>query len=326
MRRLTVTAALAGYDHVRDLATGDVSPQGADLLVLSYPIEEMFERFLRLREWHISEMSLAKYCALRSQGDTSMVGLPVFPLRAFRHSAMYVRGDSPLSNPSQLAGRTVGVPEWAQTAGVYVRGLLTHEYGVAVHDVTWVQAGVNQPGRLEKVRVALPAGVRCSSMPESSLNDLLLAGAIDAVFAAHPPDGTGDGSIRPLLADRRAEEAAYWSRTGIFPIMHLVVVRDDVVADHPWLPLSLYRAFDEAKRRSAARMLDTVVPRFPSPWVADAARDVVAEHGDPWPYGIHPNRPTLEAFLSYSWEQGLLATPLTPDDLFPADTADGYRV
>ncbi len=156
-----LTLAISDYDHVRDLVSGAVVPEGLDLVPVELAVEEIFFRAVKFREWDVCEMSMAKYVALRSQGDASMVAIPVFPSRLFRHSSIYVRRDGPVREPRDLVGRKVGLPEWAQTAAVYSRGFLAHQFGVPLRDIEWVQAGVNEPGRAEKVELNLPQGSGC---------------------------------------------------------------------------------------------------------------------------------------------------------------------
>jgi 4,5-dihydroxyphthalate decarboxylase len=255
MKKLALTAALADYDHVRDLALGRVQADGIELTCLTLPIEEIFFRFIVYREWEVSEISLAKYVALTAQGDESYWALPVFPSRVFRHSSIYVRSDGPVTSVQDLVGRRVGIPEWAQTAAVYSRGFLQHQYGIDLASIQWVQAGVNQPGRIEKVDVDLPHGVNVARISDKSLNQMLLSGEIDAAMAARPPDAfmNNDRRVRRLFANYRQVEQDYYRSTGIFPIMHAVAVRRDVLHHHPWVPRNLFKAFDEAKRRSVAR-------------------------------------------------------------------------
>ncbi|MFZ0042428.1 MAG: hypothetical protein WAK93_14040, partial [Solirubrobacteraceae bacterium] len=219
---LRLTLALSDSDHVRDLVTGAVGVEGIDLTCLTYEVEEIFFRFTRYREWDVGELSMGKFSALRAAGDTSIVGIPVFTSRAFRHSALYVRADGPRDDPRALAGGRIGIPEWTVTATVYGRDLLAKEYDVALTDVEWVQGGTNEPGRIETLPVCVPDGVRVRPEPHSALNDLLLAGEIDAILAPHPPAAFEDGSRRlvRLFRDPVAVERAYLERTGIFPIMH----------------------------------------------------------------------------------------------------------
>lgn len=326
---LPLTLAVHDYDHVRDLASGAVGVEGVRLRCLHYPVEEIFFRFTRFREWDVSELSLAKYASLRAAGDDSLVAIPVFTSRSFRHSAIFVRADGPVDDPAALAGARIGVPEWTQTATVYARGVLAHEFGVALADVSWVQAGTNEPGRTEGVAVALPPGVSLTPMPEDTLNDLLLAGEIDALIAAHPPADFEhrSGRIVRLFSDHRAVEERSYHETGVFPIMHVVALQADLHARHPWIAMNLFTAFEAAKQRSLTRALDVNSPRFPVPWGpanAQRAQQLIGE--DCWPYGIEPNRRTLESFLQLAVEQGVCARRLTPEELFVPEVQQAYRV
>lgn len=328
-KNLELTLAVNDYDHVRDLVDGRVPVQGVDLTCLQYPVEEIFFRFTLLREWHVSELSLAKYSSLRGRGDESLVGIPVFPSRTFRHSAIFVRDDGPLDDPAALAGRRIGIPEWTQTATVYVRGLLAERYGVDLRNVEWVQAGTNEPGRIEGVPVSLPDGVRVTSVADRTLNEMLLSGELDAVIAAHPPADflNRSGRIVRLFSDYRAVEQEFFRQTGVFPIMHLIVLRADVNESYPWVAMNLLTAFEEAKRRSLERTTDPNAPRFPLPWsfaTAEAARELFG--GDSWPYGIEPNRPTLEHFLRLAYDQGVCERQLAPEELFAPQVQQVYRI
>jgi 4,5-dihydroxyphthalate decarboxylase len=314
-----LTLAINDYDHVRDVVSGRVPVEGVDLTCLQFGVEEIFFRFTHHREWDVSELSLAKFSSLRAARDESLVGIPVFPSRTFRHSALYVRADGPLDDPDALAGGRIGVPEWTQTATVWVRGLLQDRYGVALEGVEWFQGGTNEPGRTEGVSVELPRG----------LNDMLVAGELDAVIAAHPPTEfqRASGRVVRLFRDHRAAEEDYYRETGVFPIMHVVAIRRDVHDAHPWVAMNLFTAFEEAKRRSLERALDLNAPRFPVPWgPANAQRAAETFGGDFWPYGIEPNRVTLDAFLGYAHEQGVCARRLAPEDLFVQQVRETFRI
>jgi 4,5-dihydroxyphthalate decarboxylase len=327
--RLHLSLAVADYDHVHDLVAGVVRPEGVVLTPFVLPVEEIFFRFTKHLEWDVSELSLAKYVALASHGEAAMVALPIFPSRVFRHSAIYVRAGGPVSEVKDLEGKTIGVPEWAQTAGVYVRGMLAETYGLDLASVRWVQAGVNQPGREEKVKLRLPVGLRCESRPHRSLDALLLEGEVDAVITARPPAAFSarDGRIARLFPKHREEERSYFEGTGIFPIMHTVTVRRGVLARHPWVGTSLFKAFEEAKRRSLERMFDITASRIPLPWAASFAADIRASFGDdPWPYGLEANRRTLEAFCRFANDQGVTARLMSPEDLFPAELHSSVKV
>ncbi len=317
---LRLTLATDDYDHVRDLASGLVSAQGIEITHLCLSVEEIFYRFTAYGEWQVSEYSFAKYVSRRGQGDHSITAIPVFPSRVFRLSSFYVRDDDSVTGLQDLGGRRVGVPEWSVTAGVYARGYLEHEAGVPLTEIEWVQAGMNEPGREEKASLALPDGLRYSQVGDRSLSEMLLAGDIDAMIVPRPPAhfAAGRPGMRRLLADYRGAEEAHFRNCGIFPIMHTIAIRSSVLESHPWVAVNLMKAFEEAKRRSLARALDATMSHFPVPWgFDDASRAQTLFGADIWPYGIEPNRPTLEAFLQYAHEQGLTPQPLAVEDLFP---------
>ena len=329
MTKVPLTLAIGEYDHVRDLFDGTVPVTGVDLTVLRLPIEEMFYRFLLHGEFDVSELSFAKIVALAAQDDSRFVPLPVFPSRVFRHSSIYVRSDSGIGRPEELAGKRIGVPEWAQTAAIYSRGLLAHEYGVELASIHWHQAGVNEPGRREKVALELPAGFRLTVVADRSLSEMLLAGDLDAILSARPPAPitAGDPRVRRLFADYRDVELAYARKTGIFPIMHVIAMRREVFDRDRWLAMNLFKAFDAARLRSLERAADITASFFPLPWIPDElrrARELFG--GDPWPYGIEANRTTIEAFLRYAFEQGVCRRLLTAEALFPPEVQETFRI
>ena len=324
-----LTLAINDYDHVRDLVSGRVPVEGVRLRGLTLAIEEIFFRFTAFREWDASELSLGKFASLRAAGDESLVGIPVFPSRVFRHSGIYVHADGGLSEPGELAGRRIGVPEWVVTAGIYTRGILAHEYGVPLGGVEWFQGGVNEPGREELVAPSLPKGITLTPVSDRSLEDMLVAGDLDAIVAPRAPAGMSDptrGIVR-LVANHRAAETGYYERTGVFPIMHLVVIKAEVHERYPWIAGNLMRAFERAKRLSLERFDDVSASRFPIPWSWDAlpsARKLLGD--DPWPYGLELNRTTLDTFLGYAHEQGVCARRLAPEELFPESLRRDFRI
>jgi 4,5-dihydroxyphthalate decarboxylase len=322
MARIPLSLAIGAYDHVRDLLNGAISPEGIELLAHELAIEEVTFRFTRFAEWDACELSFGKTVALLAQDDPQLVPIPVFPSRVFRHSALYVPLNSSLKGPRELEGKRIGVPEWAQTAGIYVRGLLQHEYGVDLTAIDWVQAGVREPGRGEKVALQLPAGLKLTPMPDKSLSQMLAAGELDAVISARAPQ-----NARRLLADCQALELAYWKKTRIFPIMHVVVLRKDVYQRNRWIAMNLLKAFEAAKQRSLARALELGVSHAPLPWIADHAarwRELAGE--DFWPYGAEANRTTLEAFLQYAFEQGVCQRRLQLEELFAPETLQRFKI
>lgn len=313
---IALSLAINPYDHARGLHAA-----GIDLNVLDLPIEEIFFRFTKFREWDASEMSFGKTVSLMSQPAPDIIAIPVFPSRVFRHSAIYVGKASGIKTPKELEGRRVGIPEWAQTAGMYVRGLLQHEYGVDLSRIGWHQAGVHQPGRIEKVQLKLPQGVSIRAVPDRSLADMLARGDLDAVISARDPGG------QRLFPDYQEIEAAYFRKTRIYPIMHVIVLRRAVYERDRWIAMNLLKAFDEAKRQSMARIVEIGLSHVPMPWLAEHARrwrEMAGE--DFWPYGIEPNRPTLEAFVQYAFEQGVTQRKLQVEELFAPETRESFKI
>ena len=312
--RIALSLAISPYDHAREL-----DPQGIALQVLELPIEEIFYRFTKFREWDASEMSFGKTISLLSQPGPDIVAIPVFPSRVFRHSAIYVR--SAIRTPKDLEGKRVGIPEWAQTAGIYARGLLQHEYGVDLASIDWCQAGVREPGRVEKVQLHLPAGVRVTPVADRSLAQMLASGELDAAISARDPGGTR------LFADYPEVEEAYFRKTRIYPIMHVIVLRRAVYERDRWIAMNLLKAFEAAKRRSMARLVEIGLSHVPMPWLPEHARrwrELAGE--DFWPYGIEPNRPTLEAFAHYAFEQGVTPRRLLIEELFAPETRESFKI
>src|SRR5436853_2462840 len=246
-----LTLAVCDYEHVREITQGLVRADGITLTPLIFPsIEEITFRFTKGLESDISELSFGKYISLTSQGNAPMLAIPVFPSRVHRHSAIYVRKDRGIRTAKDLEGRAVGIPEWAQTAGIYVRGILTEGYGVDLAKIRWLQAGVNEPGRAEKVELKLPAGIRYEPRPDTSLSAMLASGEVDAVISARAPAAFAPGGpVVRLYPNYRAEEERFFRKTGIFPIMHLMTMRRTVFEQHPWIAMNLFKMFDEAKRR-----------------------------------------------------------------------------
>ncbi|HEX9396797.1 MAG TPA: 4,5-dihydroxyphthalate decarboxylase [Burkholderiales bacterium] len=314
--RIPLTLALSPYDHTRDLR-----PRGIDLNLLELPIEEIFYRFTRFREFEGSEMSAAKTVALLAGEKPDIIALPVFVSRVFRHSSIYVAKGAGIRRPTDLEGRRVGVPEWSQTAGIYARGMLAHEYGVDLKSIDWRQAGVREPGRVEKVSLQLPQGLRVTPVPEKSLSAMIKNGELDAVISAREVPG------ERLFPDYRAAEAEYFRKTRIFPIMHMVVLRREVYERNRWIAMNLFQAFHAAKERSLERLREIGLSHVPLPWLPEttrAWREAMGE--DFWPYGIEPNRPTLEAFLQYAYEQGVCRRHLAPEELFAPETLESFKI
>jgi 4,5-dihydroxyphthalate decarboxylase len=327
--RLHLTLAATDYDHVRDLVDGAVTADGIVLTGMVLPVEEIFFRFIKNQEWDVSEMSFGKFIGFAAQGNSPFVGIPVFPSRVFRHSAFYVRADRGIKSPKDLEGKTVGIPEWAQTAGIYARGFLAETAGVDLGKIKWVQAGMNEAGREEKVEFKLPPGIQYSQRRDTSVSAMLLSGELDAAISARVPNAfsQGGGKIARLYPEYRGEEMRYFESTGIFPIMHVIAMRRALFERYPWVAMNLFKAFEAAKERSLGRINDLTASRIPVPWSASVAGEWGKAFGaDPFPYGVEANRKTLDAFCRFAHSQGVTAKKMTPDELFPKEVRASVRV
>ncbi len=327
MSKLQLTMAVSHYDHVVDIALKRVEVEGIDLNLMELPLHDIFQRTVGFADFDIAEMSMAKYVSMRSQGDDRLIALPVFLSRVARHSAIYVRRDR-IRTAADFAGKRIGVPEWAQTAAVYGRGVLAHELGVDLRTIHWVQAGLGEAGRAEKVPLRLPAGLEVTPVSDKSLTQMLDSGELDGLVCATPPNcfHTNKDVVR-FYENPTEAEMAYAKAKKILPIMHGVVVRKVVLDAHPWVAGNLFHAFDTARRHSVKRMAFPGATSVPVPWITEAVKKAQEVMGkDFWPYGVEENRPTLEAFLQFAHEQGVCHRLMTPEELFPAQTLQTVRV
>jgi 4,5-dihydroxyphthalate decarboxylase len=316
MAKLTLRLACGDYDRTLPLRLGTVRPEGVELEVLALEPEEMFYRMARLRDFDVAEFSLSTYTVLRGRGEP-LIAIPVFPSFAFRHSAIFVRDDAGIREPRDLVGKRVGVPKYHMTAAVWVRGILEDEYGVSPSDLHWFEGG--EGAAVKEVDVTLPRGLRHELVPgDRTLGELLAVGELDAFIGARRPAGAGGPArVRRLFPDFRRVERAYYEKTGIFPIMHTVVLKEELVQEHPWLPRALYAAFVEAKALAYRRVADTAVLPYVLPWLVAEVEETRALMGDdPFPYGVSRNRKTVETLAGYSFRQGLAPRRLSAEELF----------
>jgi 4,5-dihydroxyphthalate decarboxylase len=331
MPDINLTLAIGDYLHTRDLVTGKAKPEGVNLTVLNHPFETIAYRFLATYEWEISEFSLATYCTFVANGNSPMVGLPIFPSRVFRHGSIFVRDNGPVKSAADLKGKRLGIPQWTQTAVTYVRGWLADDIGVPLESVEWIQAGVNDPGRKEMATFELPAGIRLTSVQDKSLGEMLASGEIDAVISARPPNVFLDGKhgVRRLIPDYRVQEQAYFRQTGIFPIMHIVVMRRDAYEANRWIARNLLDAFERAKRACLPELNQGMTSFLPTAWGndhVDETNRLLFPDGDPFPYGIEKNRKTLEPFLTWCHEQGVTRRKLTLEEMFPKEVGVELKI
>jgi 4,5-dihydroxyphthalate decarboxylase len=321
-RNVHLTIATTDYDHVRDFRLGDVRAEGIDTTWLTMDIHEIFSRFTLNRDWQVSELSFAKFIAQATRKDADIIGLPVYVSRMFRFSSFYVNKKAGIKSPKDLAGKKIGVSEWAQTATVYMRGWLQNDIGVPLTSIDWYQAGTEEAGRDEKVELDLPNGLRLTPMPDKTLSGMLGSGELDAVMVARQPKVflNKHPDVERLFPDYLKVEREYFAKSNVYPIMHIMAMRKDMLRENPWIARNLFHAFEESRRRCIARFKETRASLYPLHGITDYAASL--EHdvgGDFFPYGIEANRRTLDVFLQYAYEQGLAHRRAQPEEIFPAD-------
>lgn len=319
MADIKLTIACGPYDRTEALKTGEVKPEGIDLTYI--PIQsppEIFSRMIDFKSFDGSEMSLSQYLQMRANGNDEFTALPIFPSRVFRHSFIFVRNN--INSPKDLEGKTVGVPEYWQTAAVWIRGILQHEYDVDLSKLRWIEGGVDVPLSLEEInlRKSMP-GYRPEMLPLGKcLSDELRQGEIDGCIGARKPSCVdGSNEVRRLFPNYREVEKQYFQKTNIFPIMHTFVIRTDLYKKNPWIAESLYKAFRESKRQSLEKMHFTGTIKYTLPWLFHDLEEVdEIFEGDPWPYGLSKNRHVLDAFATYLYEQHFIKEPIDAAALF----------
>jgi 4,5-dihydroxyphthalate decarboxylase len=313
--KLTLASTLT--DRTRPVHDGRAKVEGFEIAPLAGEPEDLFRTAMR-EAWHeITELSMASHMLSVARGDSRYIGVPVFPSRAFRHGAIYIRTDRGITRPEDLAGRTIGTPEYQQTAALWVRGMLREQHGVDTRGISWRSGG-------ERTPLSLPPGMDVQVIaPGDTLEAMLAEGRIDAFIGPRPPACflNRTAPVARLFADTRAAEEAYHRATGFFPIMHCIAVRRDVAAAHPGLPAALHRAFAGAKAMALAELAMVNVLRVSLPWIAqEAARQTEFMGGDPWPYGFARNRDEIAAMCRYALADGLTARELEPEELFHPST------
>lgn len=323
---LSLSLACPLYDRVIPLADGRVVPDGIDLTVLPLAVEEVFWRQLRNQEFDISESSLSSYVMLRSRGDERFIAIPAFTSRFFRHSCVFINTNKKIRKPQDLKGKRIGLPEYQITAVVWLRGIFQDEYGVFPKDIIWRSGGEETPGRVEKIKLSLPAEIDLKPIPSDKyLSKMLDDGELDAMFTARTPScfAAGSPNVARLFENYREVEGEYFKKTGIFPIMHTVIIKRKIYEKNPWIAVNLYKAFCRAKEIAMNSYMETAALHVTLPWINSEVEYTRALLGqDWWPYGLDRNRNTLETFLRYHHEQGLSARLMSIEELFAAETLD----
>ena len=330
MADIHLTLACEDYDRTRPLSDGSVEPEGIDLNYVKLAVEEIFWRMCRYEEFDVAELSMGAFLVAAARGQRPFMAIPVFPSRTFRHRCVFINTASGIERPEDLRGKRVGVPEYTMTAAVWLRGLLQHEYGVKPEEILWYQGGEEQPGRKDRVDFDLPPGIRLEVIPhDKTLNDMTESGGIDALMSPRMPSCFLRGSprVRRLFPDFKQAEMDYFRRTGVFPIMHVIVIRTKIYEEHPWVAQSLYKAFCQAKDLCFSQLYDSNVLRISLPWtVAEYEETRLLMTEDYWPYGFAPNQRVLETLHSYLLEQGLIKQRLELEKLFAPNTLEAFKI
>ena len=322
MTDLPLTIAFWDYDRTRPLVEGLVKPEGIALDVKLLRPRQMFPRMLEDQEFNASELSLASLVSLIGRGACPFVAIPVAVSKFFRHSCVYVRKGAGILTPQDLKGKRIGTTQYSSTAVVYIKGMLRDEYGVEAHDMHWLVGGLTKPTEAPLIPLDLPPELKIEFLPEGrTLEAMFLRGELDALASIYLPQIFIDGhpDIVRLFPDYKEAEKAYYRKTGVFPIMHTIVLRKDVFETHPWAAKSLFRAFCEARDIAVEGLFDTDALRLALPWLIDHVEEAWSVFGkDYWAYGLEANRPALAAVGRYVYEQHLSPRPVSAEEIWRA--------
>ena len=329
MAKLNLSVAVRDYDRTRPLTDGLVAIDGVDPVFMALDPEEIFFRAFRYAEFDICELSLSSFTVKTAQGDCPYVGVPAFVSRAFRHTSIYVRTDR-IKKPADLKGKKIGVPEYQLTANVWARALLEDDHGVKPADIHWIRGGLEEAGRPEKIAITLPKDVKLENAPAGrTLSAMLEAGEIDGFIGPRVPSCFTRGAphVGWLFADPVAAAKDYFKRSGIFPIMHIIGVRREIVSQQPWLPTALFKAFERAKSIALEKLSDTSSAKVTLPFVEERLMEARALMGhDFWSYGVAANHKTLDTFLRHHHAQGLSSRLVKVEELFHPATFETYKL
>lgn len=314
-----LTFAGGNYDRTRPLIDGRVKPEGLELNCIVLQPHEIWTRMLNHYEFDASEMSLSSYLIARSE-DKPFVAIPVFPARAFRHSSIFINTKSGIKDPQDLAGKRIAQAEFQQTATVWARSILDDEYKVSLESIRWFHwYRARMPIKLHKEYVI-------QELPSAKIaEEMLASGELDAMIAASTPQVFLDGlsNVRRLFADSKAAEIEYYRKTGIFPIMHTVVIREEIWRNHPWIATSLFKAFQRAKAIAYESLNARSAFPISLAWIREAVREQKQILGDdPWCYGFAANRHVIESLIRNLFAQGLLPRKLEAEEVFASNTLE----
>ena len=320
MSQLKISFACCPYDRLNPIISRRVPVEGCDCNFFPLRPEELFPRVYGTQDFDVTELSASSHILTTLRGDSQYLAIPAFVSRVFRHGDIYIRTDRGIRSPEDLRGRIVGVPEYQMTAALWIRGILSDEYGVKTSEIRWRNGGLQKPGRAERTPITLPKEIELKTIPpDKALSSMLADGEIDALITAVQPRCFAEKApnVGRLFPDYRAAEEAYFRKTGMFPIMHLMAVRKSLAEQHPWLAGNVFKACLQARNLAAEEMKSTGMFYAMLPWLSDDLRRAYEVMGpNMWPYGASANRKELEAMLRWSFEQGLAPRQGTVEEIF----------
>ena len=327
--KLELSLALSDNENTRPLLDGLVKAEGLRLVPTAVHPSEMFWRQLKFGEFDVSEMSMSSLIIATARGPVPWVAIPVFTSREFFQTWARVRADAGITKPADLRGKRVGVPEYQQTAAIWSRGILQHEFGVQASEMEWFMERNPDKSHGGSTGFSPPQGVRLQYIPPSTdIGEMLVKGELDATLLyfgrrnlvdRSRADYTADPRIKPLF-DREAESKRYYAKTGLYPINHTVVIRRALLEKHPWLALNLYNAFAAARAKVIQDGQKLLLPYFATGQISEETKRALAS--DPMAYGIKASRKVIETITQYVHEQGLTARRVGFDELFAPSTMD----
>jgi 4,5-dihydroxyphthalate decarboxylase len=311
--------AVGAYDRTAALLDGSVQVEGFNTHFMTGNLEEMFAQAFTSAPFEVTELSFSNFLISSARGTCPYIALPIFPSRSFRHSAIYVRSDAGITSPADLRGKRIGTREYSNTLSLVVRGILTDEYGFSPEANDWLIGDIDHVERQTIDSKNWPANaVSIQPIVGRTLSSLMMTGDLDALISYSPPEPFGrDASMLRLFPEWRAVEQNYFQRTTLFPIMHIMGIRRDVLAAHPTLAGALVQAFDQAKQLAQAQLdVHHALPVM-LPWMTAELQATQTLMGqDFWKYGLEANRSTLETQIRWSFEQGLIPRRLALDEIF----------
>ncbi len=327
---LPLSLSVCNYDRTAALFDGRVQIEGCDVYAVPNEPEESFHRAFKYQEFDVTEVSMSSYLMTTARGDAHYVAVPAFVSRLFRHSGIYIRTDRGIKRPEDLKGKTIGLPEYQMTANVWIRGTLEEEHGVHPRDIKWRRGGLEDAGREERATIKLPPEIDLQSVPhDRTLSDMLAKGEIDGLISARAPSCflRGAPNVARLFPDYPAAEEAYYRKTKLFPIMHAIGIRKSLAEKHPWLAVSVYKAFLKAKALCMHELGQIGHLAVSQPWsVYEHERLQKLMGEDYWSYGAEANKHGLETLARYSFEQGLSVRQVPLDEMFVRSTYDLTKI